>query len=795
MHLRNITITVFLLFSCQPKQESLAVQKSPWEKLGPGGGGSTFIPTFSYHSSDDFVVRCDMTGSYVTDNGGNSYHQVNFPGGAQSYAYDPYDSGSIWIGSSTLNHSSDGGVSWEQVFPRQNEILSQTYYDDHASFRITVSDSSLYASDYGHISAIRVDPRQQGVIYFSMGPYFFYSADEGKTWSREKVERPIEYIYANAAGLNGQVLIFTSRSLYRFSHSSRTLVRQDFPEQMSPAFSFSGGTEKGSSRPVIYALHHDQTMEIDGEFGHTEVWKSPDAGLNWLHLDDPHLTNALAGAKPSFSMIACAELDAAKVYVVTNRYEEKTKGGKVFWYGALSTKNGGDQWEWVWKGGGGSGQYGVKDGIGVRNLKDAWVDKAFGGEYIRLMDVGVYPRDGNVAVVTDWYRLMKTTDGGKTWNQIYSDLRSDSTFSSTGLDVTTAYNVHFDPFDSNHIAISYTDIGYHHSFNRGKSWTRSANGVPTDWVNTCYGMVFDPDVKGKAWSVWSGLHDFPRGKMTRDPQWKEKGAGGVCVSIDGGKTWQPTVAGMGGDSPATSIVVDRNSPAGNRTLYASVFSKGVFKSTDDGKTWALKNNGIGPNTCAFELTMTTNGNLFLTVSATPMHKDGKKGMGYYAGAVYKSTDGAESWLKLQVTSGPLFPNGMECDPDNPNRLYLACWAGIQLSDLVGGDVVREHGGNRSIDMPGGIFLSEDGGLTWTSIFDQNQYVYDVTADPYHPGRLYCNTFNRAAYRSDDYGKTWRQLLGYDFHWGHRVVVDRNDPEEVFLTTYGSSVWHGAPFVE
>jgi len=44
-------------------------------------------------------------------------------------------------------------------------------------------------------------------------------------------------------------------------------------------------------------------------------------------------------------------------------------------------------------------------------------EKAFGGEYIRLMDVGVYPNDGNVAIVTDWYRTMKTIDGGKTWKQ------------------------------------------------------------------------------------------------------------------------------------------------------------------------------------------------------------------------------------------------------------------------------------------------------------------------------------------------------------------------------------------
>jgi len=432
----------------------------------------------------------------------------------------------------------------------------------------------------------------------------------------------------------------------------------------------------------------------------------------------------------------------------------------------------------------------VKDGKGVSNLKDAWADKAFGGEYIRLMDVGVYPADGNVAIVTDWYRTMKTMNGGKTWNQVYSNPWPDGSFSSRGMDVTTAYGVHLDPFDSNHIAISYTDIGYLHSYNRGKSWFRSVAGVPVEWVNTCYWVVYDPLVKDKIWSVWSGMHDFPRGKMTRDPRWKENARGGVCISTDGGKTWKPATEGMGDNSPATSIVLDKKSPAGNRTLYASVYSKGVFKSTDDGKTWKLKNKGIEENTCAFELTLADNGNLFLTVSPTPMHKNGKKGREFYSGAVYKSSDGAESWTKLNVTQGLLFPNGIGIDPQNPDRIYLACWADIDLSDLLGGDVARSTGGNKILKMKGGIFLSEDGGNTWKSIFDEKQYVYDVTPDEHHHGRLYCNTFNRAAYRSDDYGKTWKKIKGYDFHWGHRAVIDDNDPENIYLTTFGSSVLHG-----
>jgi photosystem II stability/assembly factor-like uncharacterized protein len=494
-------------------------------------------------------------------------------------------------------------------------------------------------------------------------------------------------------------------------------------------------------------------------------------------------------------MIACAEADAAQVYAVCNRYEDKTGDKLKYWYGALKSDDAGKSWHWTWKGGGGSGQYGVKDGIGVQNLTDAWAEKAFGGEYIRLMDVGVYPNDGNTAIVTDWYRTMKTTDGGKTWNAVYSEPQADSSFTSNGMDVTTTYGVHFDPFDKNHIAVSYTDIGYHHSFNGGKSWIRSTTGVPSEWINTCYWMVFDPEVKDKMWSAWSGMHDIPRGKMTRNPNWKERAKGGICVSEDGGRTWRPASEGMETNSPTTSIVLDKKSPKNNRTLYAAVYNKGVFKSTDDGKTWQLKNNGIDSNTAAFEITLADNGNLFLTVSAIPQHKNGQKGRDFYSGAVYRSTDGAATWQKLNVTQGLLFPHGIGIDPKNPDRIYLGCWADISISDLIGGDVAKATGGNDTLHMKGGIFLSEDGGNTWKQIFDDKQYVYDVTPDPYHEGRVYCNTFNRVAYRSDDYGKTWKKLKDYDFHWGHRVVIDENDHEKVYLTTFGSSFLHGSPVTE
>jgi photosystem II stability/assembly factor-like uncharacterized protein len=794
-----VCFALAVLSGCWTGKVESGKDDAHWEKLGPGGGGSTFFPTFSPHTPDHFLVRCDMTGSYLTHDGGASYSQINFPGGASSFAFDPLDSNTIYIGSASLNCSGDGGKTWNQVFPAHPEVKREIYLGDHADYSIETSDSSLYPKEAGTIGTIRPDPLIPGTLWFTMGLYLFYTNDSCRSWERVSLPQEIDYIYTNLTNIKDEVYLFAADSVYVMNKTSLRIFPKKLPKAMAPAFSFTGGIKKENGKVVFYALHHDTSMEIQGEsgeLGHTEIWKSEDLGDTWHQITDPVITNNAAGIKPSYSMISCAEFDAGHAYLVSNRYEERdSRSGFRYWYGALKTSDGGKSWNWVWKGGGGSGQYAVKDGVGVSNLQDAWVEKAFGGEYIRLMEVGVAPFDGNTAIVTDWYRTMQTTDGGKSWKEVYSILQPDGSYISRGLDVTTAYGVHFDPFDSSHIAISYTDIGFHHSFNGGRSWIRSAEGVPAEWINTCYWLEFDPEVKDKIWSVWSYLHDFPRGKMTRDPKWKDYGKGGVCISDDGGRTWKPSYDGMGFNSPATCIVLDPKSPPGNRTLYVTVFSKGVFKSTDDGKTWQLKNNGILENTCAFELTLTGNGVLFLTVSITPAHKDGKKGREYFSGAVYRSTDGAETWTKLHITDGPLFPNGIDYDRANPERIYLGCWADIYLSDLVGGDFVRASGGNELIEMPGGIFLSEDGGDTWKTIFDENKYVYDVTTDPYHPGRVYCNTFNRAAWLSEDYGKTWEKLKGYDFHWGHRIMVDRNDPELVYITTFGSSVWHGYPETE
>ena len=128
----HVLCAVFILSACNPKTKTnkQSAGVTFWEKLGPGGGGASFIPTFSYHSPDDFLLRCDMTGSYLTNNGGNSYQQINLANGASSYAYDPKDKNIIYIGSTFLNRSKDGGKTWQQIFPAKSAIKKEKYQNN-----------------------------------------------------------------------------------------------------------------------------------------------------------------------------------------------------------------------------------------------------------------------------------------------------------------------------------------------------------------------------------------------------------------------------------------------------------------------------------------------------------------------------------------------------------------------------------------------------------------------------------------------------------------------------------------
>jgi photosystem II stability/assembly factor-like uncharacterized protein len=703
--------------------------------IGPGGGGAMFHPTISPHDTNTVLIACDMTGSYITHDGGKSWRMFNLRGVVDFFVFDPLDAKTMYAHATALWQSTDGGEHWNLVYPSPSSIKGVKMNSDHADEDIMADPDPLES-----IASMVIDPANSKVLYVVGGtnksPAVFVSRDAGKTWQK-RVDVPslARHIWVDPHSPAD------SRTFFLANAHDLTIVKAaDVKTRPLPATAsdISLGFN-ATSQPTIY---------VTSEKG---AFVSTDEGTNWRKSELP-------GQGSKVRAIATSLRHPETAYV---SYDHLELDGKT-WIGVAKTSNSGADWQLVWK----------EAETAANNVHDAWITERFGpgwGENPLAMTVA--EQDPNLAYGTDLGRTMRTSDGGATWAALYSRRVNDAGWTTLGLDVTNSYGIHFDPFDSKRQFITYTDIGLFRSEDGGVSWTSSTAGVPRDWVNTTYWIVFDPKVRGRMWSVNSYTHDLPRPKM-----WRHNSVlnykGGVCRSDDGGKNWAQSNSGMD-ETGATHILLDPNSPVDGRILYVAGFGRGVYKSSDGGRTWSLKNQGITQKEpFAWRLALSSNGTLYVVIARRS--EDGSIGNAG-DGAVYRSTDGAEHWQPVRLPDGTNGPNGLAIDPKSPDRLYLAAWA----------RAAGVHGDG------GGIFLSEDGGKSWKQVLEKDRHIYDVTIDPSDSSILYAAGFESSAWRSADRGLHWTRIPGFNFKWAQRVIPDPLDHNKIYITTFGGSVWHGS----
>jgi photosystem II stability/assembly factor-like uncharacterized protein len=253
----------------------------------------------------------------------------------------------------------------------------------------------------------------------------------------------------------------------------------------------------------------------------------------------------------------------------------------------------------------------------------------------------------------------------------------------------------------------------------------------------------------------------------------ENTKGGIYTSKDGGATWTDSGNGFPRNSAPTHLLIDPTSSKENRTLYVSVMGRGVYKSTDSGNTWTLKNNGLGSNLNAYRIVRAEDGTLYLIIVCQ------KNGVSQ-PGEVYKSTDGAESWTKVNTPQGVYFPTDMAVDPSDSDHVYLSAWPNTN--------------NNPRQTTFGGVYESFNGGETWKEVLNDSYHVYSLTMD--HNAKknnyvLYAATHDCSVFRSEDKGKTWERLSGANFRWNHRVFLDPDNSTKIYLTTFGGGVWYGS----
>jgi photosystem II stability/assembly factor-like uncharacterized protein len=711
--------------------------------VGPGGGGAMFHPTVSPRDLDTVLVSCDMTGAYISHDGGKSWRMFNLRGVVEFFVFDPLDENVIYAQSSGLWRSQDQGATWNLVYPKPSSIKGVKMSSDHSDEDIVAEPNPL-----GSITAMAIDPADSELLHVTVSDKkkgtsaLFVSRDGGQSWTKEAdLPELAKKVWVHPSSLAGGRMLLIAGSHFIVEKTSSGMQKIPPPSVKTITDISAGFTKNG--KPVIYTI------------GDETAFVSDDEGATWRKV-------SLGAGNTKLRAIATSLHNPDTAYVSYNDLEESG----VKWLGVAKTTDAGRTWSLVWKE---DSNPAAKSGA---NIHDAWITERFGTDWgENPLALTVADQDANVSYGTDLGRTMRTTDGGANWVAVYSRKSGGNGWVSTGLDVTTTYGYHFDAFDHNRQFISTTDIGLFRSEDGGKSWVSSTEGVPKEWMNTTYWIVFDPAVKGRVWSVNSWTHDLPRPKM-----WRRKGLldyrGGVCRSDDGGRTWTKSNNGME-ETAATHILLDPTSPPDARVLYVAAFGRGVYKSTDGGKNWTLKNTGmVQKEPFAWRIVRDPKGALYVLVARRS--EDGSIG-NEGDGAIYRSTDAAEHWTPVAMPQGSNGPNGLAVDPDTPDRLYLAVWARDK----------GEHGDG------GGIYLSEDAGKTWRRVLERDRHIYDVTIDSRDANILYAAGFESSAWRSADRGEHWTRIPGFNFKWGHRVIPDPQDPKKVYITTFGGGVWYGS----
>nr|MDD6335869.1 hypothetical protein [bacterium] len=737
-------------------------QTSSWRILGPGGGGAQYIPTISPFDDNTVYVACDMTGTYLTHDGGASWRQINFHSRVQAAAFDPHTPGVLWAGATGLYVSRDNGDSWQLVFPAPDRVTGETNTGDHAFHRYLSTDNW----PGGSIEAICIDPADTQTMVIGVNTAFvdrpgeyhlrlLCTQDGGKSWAGPFDAEGTHFVKSFIPE-KGKAYIFTDAGGFVYDAATHLQTALPMPQGVPQVEDVTMGV--GTNGQPVFYMTTGYTPQ-DGTF-HSGVFRSCDMGQSWRELTCGLDADCPKGLRRVFTRVAVSQSDASTVYVsLSEPMSDDTRApdNAETFFGIFISRDGGEHFQWALR-------------IGNRNPANrtlGWVETDFstgwGGAPFNL---GVSPNTTDICYASDWGTTYKTQDGGLTWQQVYANPHGDGTSTTRGLDVSLCYHLAFDPFDKNHIAMCCTDIGLLDTPNGGDSWNHRQDGVPHKWVNSCYSVAFDPDVPGRAWSTWTNCHDLPRPKMFR--RGFDKRLGGVCRSEDGLKTWRVTSDGIDEHNAATCILLDPTSPVGQRTLYMAGMGSGVYKSTDDGYTWQNKSQGITGNLNVWKLYRQADGTLYAVVAR------GLENKVEIDGALYVSHDGAESWQNIALPDTFNAPNFLAWEEGQPNKLYLACWP-------------RELNGQ---ERWGGLIASDDGGKTWRQLYDECSHVYGVATDPDAPGTLYISTFENSVLRSDDDGATWRRLAGYDFKWAHQPVLDIHHKDMLFVCTFGSSLWYG-----
>jgi photosystem II stability/assembly factor-like uncharacterized protein len=193
-------------------------------------------------------------------------------------------------------------------------------------------------------------------------------------------------------------------------------------------------------------------------------------------------------------------------------------------------------------------------------------------------------------------------------------------------------------------------------------------------------------------------------------------------------------------------------PGNTNVFYVAANNGGVWKTTDAGRIFSPVFDGQPTGSIGVLAVASSRPDTLYVGSGEGLQRpDLSVGDG-----IYKSADAGKTWAHLGLRDGQQIA-GLAVDPRDPERVYAAV-----LGHPYGANAER------------GVFLSQDGGKTWTKVLykDENAGASAVALDPGNPDVVYAVLWaaregpwengswqgpESGLFKSRDGGTTWKKL--------------------------------------
>jgi len=153
-------------------------------------------------------------------------------------------------------------------------------------------------------------------------------------------------------------------------------------------------------------------------------------------------------------------------------------------------------------------------------------------------------------------------------------------------------------------------------------------------------------------------------------------------------------------------------------------------------------------------------------------------VGAASGGVWKTTNSGTTWTPVFDSEGSYSIGAITLDPKNP----LTVWVGT-----------GENNSQRSVSYGDGIYRSDDGGKSWKNLgLKKSEHIAKILIDPRDSDTVYVASQgplwgpggDRGLYKTTDGGKTWQAVLTISENTGVTdIALDPRDPDTIYAASY------------